>query len=123
MTGRGAPAPATPGRLGLFERRLSPWVLLCMAAGGVPGRSFPAQAAAPSRLEFGTGSHISIPIAVLIWLMICPMMPRIEFSGVTAALHRARGLRVTLFVTWVVTPFRMACRGWLFLPWYQRGRA
>ena len=114
--------------MGWFERWLSIWVLLCMAAGVLLGRSFPAQTAALSRLEFGTGSHINIPIAVLIWLMIYPMMLRIEFSGVAAAFRRPRGLLVTLVVNWVVKPFSMAFLAWLFLqqlfaPWIDPAAA
>lgn len=111
-----APPPvAAAKRLGLFERWLSLWVLICMLAGLLAGRSFPAQTTALSRLEFGTGSHINIPIAILIWLMIYPMMLRIEFSGVAGVLRRPKGLLVTLFVNWVVKPFSMAFLAWLFL--------
>jgi len=106
---------AAAKRLGLFERWLSLWVLICMLAGLLAGRSFPAQTTALSRLEFGTGSHINIPIAILIWLMIYPMMLRIEFSGVAGVLRRPKGLLVTLFVNWVVKPFSMAFLAWLFL--------
>lgn len=108
-----AAAPAK--RISGFERWLSLWVLLCMIAGVLLGRLFPDATATLSRLEFGTGSHINIPIAVLIWLMIYPMMLRIEFSGVTAVLRRPKGLLVTLFVNWVVKPFSMAFLAWLFL--------
>jgi ACR3 family arsenite transporter len=101
--------------ISVFERRLSLWVLLCMAVGIGLGRAFPGATAALARLEFGQDSHVSIPIAILIWLMIYPMMLRVEFSGVAAVARRPKGLLVTLFVNWLVKPFSMALLAWLFL--------
>jgi ACR3 family arsenite transporter len=73
-------------------------------------------------MEFGEGSHINIPIAVLIWLMIYPMMLRIDFASLRGVGKRPGGLGVTLFVNWLVKPFSMAFLGWLFFrhiftPW------
>lgn len=110
-----SPDPSPSKHLGFFERWLSLWVVLCMMAGILLGRALPDQTAAIGALEFGTDSHINIPVAVLIWLMIYPMMLRIEFAGVTAVLRRPTGLLVTLFVNWVVKPFSMAFLAWLFL--------
>src|SRR3990172_1224953 len=123
---KGSPAPSPPKQdgksLNLFERYLTLWVGLCMGAGILLGTAFPGAVAAIRSLEFGEGSHINIPIAVLIWLMIYPMMLKVDFSSVRSAGKRPKGLLVTLFVNWVVKPFSMAILGWLFFrhlffPW------
>ena len=106
---------STPAkRLNFFERYLSVWVLVCMVVGLALGKMLPAAVTALSRLEFGTGSQVNVPIAVLIWLMIYPMMLRIDFSALAGVTRRPRGLLVTLFVNWLVKPFSMAFLGWLF---------
>jgi ACR3 family arsenite transporter len=66
------------------------------------------------RMEFGSGSQINVPIAVLIWLMIIPMMMKVDFTSIKNVGKRPRGLLVTLFVNWLVKPFSMALIGWLF---------
>ena len=114
--------PAAPKRMSAFERYLSLWVAASMALGLVLGRAFPDLVAAIRALEFGEGSHINVPIAVLIWLMIYPMMLKIDFKSVAGVGRRPRGLFVTLFVNWLVKPFSMAFLGWLFFrhvftPW------
>jgi arsenite transporter len=101
-------------RLGAFERYLSLWVGLCMVAGVLLGRLLPAAIDGLRRLEFGRGSQISVPIAVLIWLMIVPMMMKVDFGAVVNVGRRPRGLLVTLFVNWLVKPFSMAFFAWLF---------
>ncbi len=93
-----------------------------MAVGVVAGQTAPALVRGLRGLEFGTGSHISIPIAVLIWLMITPMMMKVDFGAVRNVGKRPRGLLITLFVNWLVKPFSMAAIGWLFFrvvfsPW------
>lgn len=105
---------APPKRLNAFERYLTVWVGLCMAAGMILGRAVPGVIEALRGLEFGAGSQINAPIAVLIWLMIVPMMMKIDFSSLTGVTRRPRGLLVTLVVNWVVKPFSMAFLGWLF---------
>jgi ACR3 family arsenite transporter len=116
-------ADAAPAkRLGAFERWLSLWVALCMAAGIALGRLAPGAVAALRDLEFGEGSQINVPIAVLIWLMIVPMMMRIDLASLAGVGRRPRGILVTLAVNWLVKPFSMAALGWLFfqqlfLPW------
>ena len=112
----------TEKRLNIFERYLSLWVGVCMLAGVGVGLGFPAVTRVLRGLEFGTGSHINIPIAVLIWLMIYPMMLKVDFSSIVRVGQRPRGLVVTLVVNWLVKPFSMAVFGWLlfkhlFLPW------
>jgi arsenite transporter len=104
----------TTKRLNLFERYLSLWVGLCLAAGILLGRTLPAFMRNLRGLEFGAGSQINIPIAVLIWLMITPMMMKVDFGAIANVGRRPRGLFVTLFVNWLVKPFSMAAIAWLF---------
>ncbi len=117
-----SPPAAAPKRLDAFERWLSLWVALCMVAGIGLGRLFPGVTDALRRLEFGEGSQINAPIAVLLWLMIYPMMLRIDLASVLGVRRRPKGIAVTLFVNWLVKPFSMALLGWLFFkhlfhPW------
>jgi ACR3 family arsenite transporter len=101
-------------QMNIFERYLSVWVALCMVLGVAAGKLFPDLVGAFRSLEFGEGSHINVPIAVLIWLMIYPMMLKIDFASIRNVGKRPRGLFVTLFVNWLVKPFSMAFFGWLF---------
>jgi ACR3 family arsenite transporter len=78
------------------------------------GKMAPGLIDAFRSLEFGEGSHINVPIAVLIWLMIYPMMLKIDFASIKNVGRRPTGLFVTLFVNWLVKPFSMAFFGWLF---------
>lgn len=103
-----------PKRLNLFERYLTLWVGLCMLAGVILGRSMPDAVEALRELEFGAGSQINAPIAVLIWLMIVPMMMKIDFGSLAGVTRRPRGLLITLFVNWLVKPFSMFLLGWIF---------
>jgi ACR3 family arsenite transporter len=102
-------------RLDFFERYLSLWVLACMVVGVSIGKGLPGLTQALSSLEFGTGSHVNIPIAVLIWLMIYPMMLKIDFGGLAGVVQKPRGLLVTLVVNWLIKPFSMALLGWVFV--------
>ncbi|HXH40206.1 MAG TPA: arsenical-resistance protein, partial [Thermoanaerobaculia bacterium] len=104
----------TPQRMAVFERYLSLWVALCMAAGVIAGKLLPASVRGLQQLEFGTGSHINIPMAVLIWLMIYPMMLKIDLGSIARVGRRPKGLLITLVVNWLVKPFSMALFGWLF---------
>ena len=109
-------------RLNVFERYLSIWVVLCMAAGVALGKILPGFTDTVRRFEFGEGSQINVAIAVLIWLMVYPMMLRIDFASLVAVRERPRGILVTLFVNWMVKPFSMAAIGYLFFrvlfqPW------
>jgi ACR3 family arsenite transporter len=104
--------PREPRRMGAFERYLTVWVGLCMAAGVALGRLAPGLIGELRGLEMG--NQINAPIAVLIWLMIVPMMMRIDFAALAGVGRRPRGLLVTLFVNWLVKPFGMAFLGWLF---------
>jgi len=102
-----------PKRLNPFERYLSVWVAACMVAGVLLGRALPDVTVALRRMEFGAGSQINIPIAVLIWLMIIPMMMKVDFASIRQVGQKPRGLLVTLFVNWLVKPFSMAFIAWL----------
>ncbi|MBI4024869.1 MAG: ACR3 family arsenite efflux transporter [Verrucomicrobia bacterium] len=111
-----SPVPAVaPKRLAFFERYLSVWVLACMVVGVGIGLALPDQTARVSRLEFVADSHINAPIAVLIWLMIYPMMLKIDFGSLGGIARRPKGLLVTLFVNWLVKPFSMALLAWVFM--------
>ena len=108
--------------MNVFERYLSLWVGACMLLGILLGKLLPGFVGALREMEFGEASHINIPIAVLIWLMIYPMMLRIDFASLRGVGKRPGGLGVTLFVNWLVKPFSMAFLGWFFFrhvftPW------
>ena len=101
-------------RLNSFERYLTIWVVACMVVGVLIGRVLPAMADALRSMEFGASSQINIPIAVLIWLMIIPMMMKVDVAAIRQVGQRPRGLFVTLFVNWLVKPFSMALIAGLF---------
>ncbi len=101
-------------RLNFFERYLTLWVVICMVGGVIAGRTLPGLTDALRRMEFGEGSQINIPIAVLIWLMIYPMMLKIDLTSILGVRRRPQGILVTLFVNWLVKPFSMALISWLF---------
>ena len=104
----------TEKKLNYFERYLSVWVGACMIVGILLGKLIPAFTDTLRRLEFGKGSQINVPIAVLIWLMIIPMMMKVDFTAIRNVGKRPRGLLVTLFVNWLVKPFSMALIAWVF---------
>lgn len=102
---------ASEKHLDFFERYLSVWVGACIVIGILFGKLFPGLVGTLSKLEI---SHVNLPIAVLIWLMIYPMMLKIDFGAVLKVGDKPRGLLVTLFVNWIVKPFSMYLLGWLF---------
>ena len=104
-------AEAAP-RMALFERFLTVWVLLCIVAGTLLGHLFPA---AFSRLGGMEVAKVNLPVAVLIWLMIIPMLLKVDFGAMRQVGQHWRGIGVTLFINWAVKPFSMALLGWLFL--------
>lgn len=106
-------APASK-KLNLFERYLTLWVAGCMVAGVILGKALPDFVQTFRSWEFGEGSHINFPIAVLIWLMIIPMMMKVDFAAVRNVGKRPKGLAVTLVINWLVKPFSMAFFAWLF---------
>ncbi|HJR10881.1 MAG TPA: ACR3 family arsenite efflux transporter [Rhodanobacteraceae bacterium] len=103
---------AVPARLGGFERWLSAWVVLCMAAGIALGRLVPGVFHALGAIEV---AQINLPVGVLIWIMIVPMLMRVDFGALGAVRRHWRGMGVTLFVNWAVKPFSMALLGWIFV--------
>jgi ACR3 family arsenite transporter len=105
---------AASKKLNLFERYLTLWVAGCMVAGILIGKTLPGFVQTFRNLEFGEGSHINFPIAVLIWLMIIPMMMKVDFASVRNVGKRPKGLAVTLVINWLVKPFSMAFFAWLF---------
>ncbi|MGB9689505.1 ACR3 family arsenite efflux transporter [Thermogutta sp.] len=101
-------------RLNFFERYLTVWVGLCMIAGVLLGKALPDFINVCREWEFVKGSQINVPIAVLIWLMIIPMMMKVDFAAIKNVGRRPKGLLITLFINWVVKPFSMALWAWLF---------
>lgn len=104
-----------PRRLAFFERHLTVWVLLCMVAGVAFGKLLPGVTSALSKMEFGQGSQVNVPIGILLWLMIYPMMLKVDFGAIAGIARKPRGLMVTLFVNWLVKPFSMALLAWMFM--------
>lgn len=102
-------------RLAFFERYLTLWVFLCMVCGVALGKLVPDVTAALSKLEFGQGSRVNVPIGVLLWFMIYPMMLKVDFGAIGGIARKPKGLMVTLFVNWLVKPFSMAFLAWLFM--------
>ncbi|MGE5152724.1 MAG: ACR3 family arsenite efflux transporter [Bdellovibrio bacteriovorus] len=110
---------AAGARLGLFERYLSLWVALCILVGIGLGQVLPGAFRALGGLEL---ARVNIPVALLIWLMIVPMLLKIDFAALGRVREHWRGVGVTLFVNWAVKPFSMALLGWIFIrhlfaPW------
>lgn len=97
--------------MGLFERYLSVWVLLAIAAGVILGNLAPSLFTAIAALEV---AHVNIVVAVLIWVMIYPMMTQVDFSALKAVGERPGGIVLTCVINWLVKPFTMAALGWLF---------
>ncbi|HEX5364155.1 MAG TPA: ACR3 family arsenite efflux transporter, partial [Gallionella sp.] len=98
--------------MNLFERYLTLWVALCIMAGVVLGQFLPGVFQAIASLEV---AKVNIPVGVLVWVMIVPMLLRIDFGALHQVKAHARGIGVTLFVNWAVKPFSMAFLGWLFI--------
>jgi len=107
-------SPVVEKQLNPFERYLTIWVALCMVAGILLGQAAPGLVDGLRAMEFGEGSHINFPIAVLIWLMIIPMMMKVDFASIRHVGTRPTGLLITLFVNWVIKPFSMAFFAWVF---------
>ena len=101
-----------------FERYLTLWVALCIAAGVALGHWFPAVFHAIGAAEI---ARVNLPVAALIWLMIVPMLVKIDFSALSQVAEHWRGIGVTLFVNWAVKPFSMALLAWLFIGGLFRG--
>jgi ACR3 family arsenite transporter len=101
-------------QMNVFERYLSLWVALCMVMGVILGKVAPGLTGLLRQAEFGSGSQINVPIALLIWLMIYPMMLKIDFGSILRVRQQPKGLLITVIVNWLIKPFSMAFFGWLF---------
>jgi len=99
-------------QMDFFERYLTLWVFLCIAVGIALGHYFPAPFQAIGHMEI---ARVNMPVAILIWLMIIPMLLKIDFSTLHQVGEHWRGVGVTLFINWAVKPFSMALLGWLFI--------
>lgn len=95
-----------------FERYLTVWVFLCIIAGIALGQFMPAPFHALGRMEV---AQVNIPVGLLIWVMIIPMLVKVDFGALQEVKQHVRGIGVTLFVNWLVKPFSMAFLGWLFV--------
>lgn len=118
-----AAARAAGAPLGFFERYLTLWVFLCIVAGTLLGLFAPAASQAVGALEI---AQVNLPVGVLIWVMIVPMLMKIDFGALHEIYQQKASMGVTLFVNWAVKPFSMALFGWLFLkhvfaPWLPAG--
>ena len=110
-----ATAPTTaaaPAPMSVFERYLTVWVFLCIVVGIALGQVFPGPFQAIGRLEL---AQVNLPVGLLIWVMIIPMLLKIDFGALHQVRQHWRGIGVTLFVNWAVKPFSMALLGWIFV--------
>ncbi|MEI6412682.1 MAG: ACR3 family arsenite efflux transporter [Pseudomonadota bacterium] len=103
---------ASGAELGFFERWLTLWVFLCIGVGIALGQFLPAPIQALGRMEV---ARVNLPVGLLIWVMIVPMLMKIDFGALHEVRRHARGIGVTLFVNWAVKPFSMALLAWLFI--------
>lgn len=99
-------------QIGIFEKYLTVWVALCIVIGVLIGRLWPAFPGTLSQWEY---AKVSIPVAILIWFMIYPMMVQIDFSSILKAGRKPKGLTITLVTNWLIKPFTMFFFAWLFI--------
>ncbi len=104
--------PSIDNPLGFFERYLSVWVFLCILAGIALGNLIPSVFQIVGAAEI---AQVNLPVAVLIWLMIIPMLLRVDFGALGEVRSHWKGIAVTVFVNWAVKPFSMALLGWFFI--------
>ncbi|HOI50860.1 ACR3 family arsenite efflux transporter [Azonexus caeni] len=98
--------------MGFFERWLSLWVVLCIVAGVLLGQWFPGAFQALGGMEV---AQVNLPVGLLIWVMIVPMLMKIDFATIHEVKDQKAGIGITLFVNWAIKPFTMAALGWLFI--------
>ena len=103
---------SAPAAMGLFERYLTLWVALCIVAGTLLGHFLPGAFVSLASAEI---AKVNLPVAALIWLMIIPMLLKVDFGAMRQLQQHWKGIGVTLFINWAVKPFSMALLGWLFL--------
>ncbi len=101
-----------------FERYLTLWVALCIAVGILLGQFSPGIFHVIGAIQL---AQVNLPVAVLIWLMIIPMLIKIDFAALSQVKEHWRGIGVTLFINWAIKPFSMAALGWLFVGYLFRG--
>ena len=104
--------PANIAPMSVFERYLTVWVFLCIILGIVLGQFLPSLFQTIGGLEV---ARVNLPVGLLIWVMIIPMLVKVDFSALHEVKQHVRGIGVTLFVNWLVKPFSMAFLGWLFI--------
>ncbi len=107
----GSAAAARPA-LGVFERWLTLWVFLCIAVGVLLGQLLPNLFKAIGAIEI---ARVNLPVGILIWVMIVPMLLKIDFGAISQVRNQWRGIAVTVFINWAVKPFSMALLGWIFV--------
>jgi arsenite transporter len=113
VTSTTLPSPApTPAPMSVFERYLTVWVFLCIVVGIALGQWLPGPFQAIGRMEV---AQVNLPVGLLIWVMIVPMLLKVDFGALHQVRHHWRGIGVTLFVNWAVKPFSMALLGWIFI--------
>ena len=98
--------------MSVFERYLTIWVFLCIVAGILAGQVAPGLFQAIGHLEI---AQVNLPVGLLIWVMIIPMLMKVDFGALHEVRQHVRGIGVTLFINWLVKPFSMALLGWLFI--------
>ena len=98
--------------LSVFERYLTVWVALCIVGGITLGQTLPGVFQAIGRMEY---AQVNLPVGLLIWVMIIPMLVKVDFGALHEVRQHVRGIGVTLFINWLVKPFSMAFLGWLFI--------
>ncbi len=98
--------------MSLFERYLTVWVFLCILLGMALGHFFPDVFRAIGAMEF---AQVNLPVGLLIWVMVIPMLVKVDFGVLHEVRQHVRGIGVTLFVNWLVKPFSMVFLGWLFI--------
>ncbi len=103
---------AAGASMSVFERYLTVWVFLCIVVGIALGQMFPAVFQTIGRLEV---ANVNLPVGVLIWVMIIPMLVKVDFGALHEVRRHVKGIGVTLFVNWLVKPFTMAFLAWLFI--------
>ena len=103
---------ATPTPMSVFERYLTLWVFLCILAGIGLGQLFPGPVQTIGRMSV---AQVNLPVGLLIWVMIVPMLLKVDFGALHEVRRHYRGIGVTLFVNWAVKPFSMALLGWIFI--------
>lgn len=98
--------------MNIFERYLTVWVFLCIVVGIALGQLFPSVFQSLGAMEF---AHVNIPVGILIWIMVIPMLVKVDFSALHEVKQHIKGIGITLFVNWLVKPFSMALLGWIFI--------